>query len=65
MFGLLTCKLVFKCKVWEDNDSCITVAKAPKFTPHTTTKSARDKVPVGFPLLNKDVDGTAQKVCWK
>ena len=35
MFGLLTRKPVFKCKVWEDNDSCITVAKAPKFTPRT------------------------------
>ena len=35
MFGLLTCKPVFKCKVWEDNASCITVAKAPTFTPHT------------------------------
>ena len=35
MFGLLTHKPVFKCKVWEDNDSCITVSKAPKFTPCT------------------------------
>ena len=35
MFGLLTRKPVFKCQVWEDNDSCITVAKAPKFTPRT------------------------------
>ena len=35
IFGLLTRKPVFKCKVWEDNDSCITVAKAPTFTPCT------------------------------
>ena len=35
MFGSLTHKPVFKCKVWEDNDSCITVAKAPKFSPRT------------------------------
>ena len=35
IFGLLTRKPVFKCTVWEDNDSCITVAKSPKFTPRT------------------------------
>ena len=31
----------------------------------TTTKSARDNVPVDFPLLNKDVDGPARKARWK
>ena len=35
IFGLLTRKPVFKCTVWEDNDSCIVVAKSPKFTPRT------------------------------
>ena len=35
IFGLLTKKPVFKCTVWEDSDSCITVANAPKFTPTT------------------------------
>ena len=35
LFGLLTSKPVFKCTVWEDNNSCITVATAPKFTPRT------------------------------
>ena len=35
VFGLLTRKPVFKCTVWEDNDSCIVVAKSPKFTPRT------------------------------
>ena len=34
-FGILARKPVFKCTVWEDNDSCITVANAPKFTPRT------------------------------
>ena len=34
-FGLLTRKPVFRCTVWEDNESCITVAKSPKFTPRT------------------------------
>ena len=34
-FGLLTRKPVFKCTVWEDNDSCIVVARSPKFTPRT------------------------------
>ena len=34
-FGLINRKPVFKCTVWEDNDSCITVAKSPKFTPRT------------------------------
>ena len=33
--GLLTRKPVFKCTVWEDNDSCIVVANSPKFTPRT------------------------------
>jgi len=35
IFGLLTRKPVFRCTVWEDNESCITVAKSPKFTPRT------------------------------
>ena len=35
VFGLLTRKPVFKCTVWEDNDSCIVVEKSPKFTPVT------------------------------
>ena len=34
-FGLMTRKPVFRCTVWEDNESCITVAKSPKFTPRT------------------------------
>ena len=34
-FGLVSRKPVFKCTVWEDNNSCITVAKSPKFTPRT------------------------------
>ena len=25
----------FKCTVWEDNNSCITVAKSPKYTPRS------------------------------
>ena len=35
LFGLLTRDPVFRCTVWEDNKSCITVAKSPKFTPRT------------------------------
>ena len=35
VFGLLTRKPVFKCTVWEDNDSCIVVANSPNFTPRT------------------------------
>ena len=35
MFGLLTRKPVFKCKVCKDNGSCITATKTPKFTPRT------------------------------
>ena len=35
LFGLLTRDPVFHCTVWEDNESCITVAKSPKFTPRT------------------------------
>ena len=35
LFGLLTRDPVFRCTVWEDNKSCITVAKRPKFTPRT------------------------------
>ena len=34
-FGLPNKKPVFSCKVWEDNESCIKVAKSPKFTPRT------------------------------
>ena len=34
-FGLISRRPVFKCTVWEDNNSCITVAKSPKFTPRT------------------------------
>ena len=34
-FGLISRKPVFKCTVWEDNNSCITVATSPKFTPRT------------------------------
>ena len=33
LFGLLTRDPVFRCNVWEDNESCITVANSPKFTP--------------------------------
>ena len=35
LFGLLTRDPVFRCTVWEDNESCSTVAKSPKFTPRT------------------------------
>ena len=35
VFGLLTRKPVFKCTMWKGNDSCIVVAKSPKFTPRT------------------------------
>ena len=35
LFKLLTRDPVFRCTVWEDNESCITVAKSPKFTPRT------------------------------
>ena len=35
LFRLLTRTPIFKCKVWEDNDSCSTVAKDPKFTLRT------------------------------
>ena len=35
LFGLLTRDPVFRCTFWEDNESCITVAKSPKFTPRT------------------------------
>jgi hypothetical protein len=35
VFDLPTTKPVFKCKVYEDNESCIKVAKSPKFTPRT------------------------------
>ena len=34
-FGLIPRKPVFKCTVLEDNNSCITVATSPKFTPRT------------------------------
>ena len=35
LFGLNDNQPIFKCKVWEDNESCIKVAKSPKFTPRT------------------------------
>ena len=35
LFGLLTRDPVFRCTVWEDNVSCITVAKILKFNPRT------------------------------
>ncbi|KAL7554030.1 hypothetical protein ACHAWF_017894 [Thalassiosira exigua] len=35
MFGLVGQKPTFKFKVWKDNESCIKVAKSPKFTPRT------------------------------
>ena len=35
LFGLLTRDPVFRCTVWEDNESCITVAKSPMLTPQT------------------------------
>lgn len=35
LFGLLTRDPVFRCTVWEDNESCITVVKSPKLTPRT------------------------------
>ena len=34
-FGMIPRKPVFNCTVWEDNNSCITVANSPKFTPRT------------------------------
>ena len=33
IFGLLAKKPVSASTVWEDKNSCITVAKSPKFTP--------------------------------
>lgn len=35
LFGLTNDKPSFKISVWEDNESCIKVAKSPKFTPRT------------------------------
>ena len=35
LFGMFTREPGFRCTVWEDNESCITVAKNPKFTPRT------------------------------
>ena len=35
LFGITNKKPVFKCTVWEDNESCIKVAKSPKLTPRT------------------------------
>ena len=35
LFPVSKKKPVFKCKVFEDNESCIKVAKSPKFTPRT------------------------------
>ena len=32
LFGLFSKKPVFRCTVWEDNESCSTVANSPKFT---------------------------------
>ena len=34
-FGLIPRKPVFECTVWEDKNSCITIAKSVKFTPRT------------------------------
>ena len=41
LFGLLKRYSVLFCTIWEYNESCITVAKSPKFTPrenHTAIK---------------------------
>ena len=35
LFGLLTRDPVLCCTVWEDNESRITIAKIPNFTPRT------------------------------
>ena len=35
LFGILTRDTLFRCTAWEDNESCITVAKSPKFNPRT------------------------------
>ena len=35
LFGLLTRDPVLRCTVWEDNESCIAVAKIPNVTPQT------------------------------
>ena len=35
MFGILEQRPIFSRKVWEDNESCIKVAKSPKFTART------------------------------
>ena len=35
LFGLLIRDPVFRCTLWEDNESYITVAKSPNFTPRT------------------------------
>ena len=35
LFGLQSVKPIFRCTVWEDNESTIKVAKSPKFTPRT------------------------------
>ena len=35
LFPVSKKKPIFKCKVFEDNESCIKVAKSPKFTPRT------------------------------
>ena len=37
------------------------IIKALKFD-STTTKGARDNIPAGYPLLNKDIDGITRKV---
>ena len=33
LFEILTIDPVFRCTLWEDNESCINVSKSPKFTP--------------------------------
>ena len=35
LFGIFTKDPVFRCTFWEDNESFITVAKSPNFTPRT------------------------------
>ena len=35
LFRLLAIDPVFHCTVWEDNESCITVAKSPNVNPRT------------------------------
>ena len=35
IFPISEKKPIFRCKVYEDNESCIKVAQSPKFTPRT------------------------------